>query len=389
MATIAGAPVDLLSELINRLGLQAQAAAPGPSPAVPGGVPQAQPQEQVQPPQPLISPIADRAVQPRAPMGVPYSAPEPTPAEPAANSSNAAPKPKYTYQDPGFVSQLGTFLSGLGRGGGAILPALGEGIRAVEGGNATRQFLQQKGASPEQIAAFDANPLLAQKILTEMFPDKFTKLAQGEALINNQTGNVAARNEPKLINIAQGGALYDPTKEKVVASQPKELSAAEQNEVFKADQTVMAAKNVQDTLRKAKDLSKKAYSGALASERAGLLNSTIGGTDSSRATALMDNAVTSQALENLKAIFGGNPTEGERKILLQIQGAASQPPEIREKIFDEAIQAAQKREQFWAQQADQLRNRTYLKPGGGQGTPPPPANDWREVAPGIRIREKS
>jgi len=63
----------------------------------------------------------------------------------------------------------------------------------------------------------------------------------------------------------------------------------------------------------------------------------------------------------LKAIFGGNPTEGERAILLDIQGSSSQPDAVRQKIFDRAIQLAQRRLEFNYQKANELRGGQYYK----------------------------
>ncbi|MNL19054.1 hypothetical protein D3C87_1402340 [compost metagenome] len=79
----------------------------------------------------------------------------------------------------------------------------------------------------------------------------------------------------------------------------------------------------------------------------------------------LDNVVTSQALGQLKAIFGAAPTEGERRILLDIQGSTSQPPEVRKAIFERARQAAQRRLDFYQQRSSELRGGEFYKPAGG------------------------
>ncbi|MGF1948910.1 hypothetical protein ACQUFD_17780, partial [Enterococcus gallinarum] len=61
------------------------------------------------------------------------------------------------------------------------------------------------------------------------------------------------------------------------------------------------------------------------------------GNQASQDTVELDNLVTSNALTQLKSIFGGNPTEGERKIMLDIQGSSAQPDAVRQRIFDRAI----------------------------------------------------
>jgi hypothetical protein len=79
----------------------------------------------------------------------------------------------------------------------------------------------------------------------------------------------------------------------------------------------------------------------------------------------LDNVVTSQALSQLKAIFGAAPTEGERKILLDIQGSASQPADVRKAIFTRARAAAERRLGFYQQRSKELRGGEFYKPSGG------------------------
>jgi len=53
-------------------------------------------------------------------------------------------------------------------------------------------------------------------------------------------------------------------------------------------------------------------------------------------TGLMSKAITEKALGSLKATFGGMPTEGERKILLDIQGSAELPRPERDALWKRA-----------------------------------------------------
>jgi hypothetical protein len=144
---------------------------------------------------------------------------------------------------------------------------------------------------------------------------------------------------------------------------PKEdqqtLTVTDKNAILEADEAVNANRSTIGQLRSAIDLSKKAFSGPLASQR-GYVASLMG-SEAGIATENLTNTVTGQALENLKATFGGAPTEGERKILLDVQGAASQAPEVREEIYRRAIAAAERRMKFNEDRASQLRGGTYYK----------------------------
>jgi hypothetical protein len=74
--------------------------------------------------------------------------------------------------------------------------------------------------------------------------------------------------------------------------------------------------------------------------------------------------VLGQALTQLKSIFGAAPTEGERKILIDLQASVNKPPAVRAEILARAKMLANARLQFNEQRAAQLRGGTYYKPGG-------------------------
>lgn len=143
------------------------------------------------------------------------------------------------------------------------------------------------------------------------------------------------------------------------------LTAKDKETIIEADDQVMAAKSAIDALKKAKTLSPGALgfkgAGTIASVGSAVVPSSLGGNTLEK-TAELDNIVTSNALTQLKAIFGGNPTEGERAIMLQIQGSSSLPDAVRQKVYDRAIEMAQRRLDFNQQRADELRNGGYYKP---------------------------
>lgn len=164
----------------------------------------------------------------------------------------------------------------------------------------------------------------------------------------------------------------------------QQLTATDKKAILEADETVSQAQGVVPLLERAQALSPQANSGYFASTRAALGNNLpdwmvpdrVSSPQSSLATAELDNVVQAQALQQLKAIFGGAPTEGERKILLDISGASSQPPAVREAIFKRAQEAVDRRIQFNQQRANELRGGEYYKPAGArdqtqQNAPPP------------------
>jgi hypothetical protein len=158
----------------------------------------------------------------------------------------------------------------------------------------------------------------------------------------------------------QGDALQSYALTGKLPKEDQILTAGDREAIRTADESIQASQNVISTLTQAKELSKKAlgFPGAGVAAKAGALV----GNETSIATNELDNMIAGQALDSLRAVFGGSPTEGERKILLDIQGSSSQPDSVRQKIFDRAIAAAQKRLQFNQDRAGELRGGTYYKP---------------------------
>lgn len=141
------------------------------------------------------------------------------------------------------------------------------------------------------------------------------------------------------------------------------LSAQEQKELFEAEDIVNASKSVLLNLSKAKELNNKAYSGFGAGARRTIARNIPGVSESEGVTATteIENLVLSNGLDQLKAIFGGAPTEGERKILLDIQGSINMSPNERAKIWDRAMQAAARRMKSSQEKMDKIRKGAYGK----------------------------
>lgn len=149
------------------------------------------------------------------------------------------------------------------------------------------------------------------------------------------------------------------------------LTAVDKKAILEADEMVAVNEGAINALKQAKALSPKANAGWFSGTRATLGNNLpdwmvpddyVSSPESSVATQDFDNAIVGQALTQLKAIFGGAPTEGERKILLDLQGASNLQPEVRERIIDRAIAAAERRLEFNRQRAEEMRGGTYYKP---------------------------
>ena len=141
------------------------------------------------------------------------------------------------------------------------------------------------------------------------------------------------------------------------------LSATEQKELFEAEDVVNSSKTVILNLTKAKEISPKAYSGFAASARRTIARNIpgVGESEGVTATTDLESLVGQNALDQLRTIFGGNPTEGERKILLDLQGATNMGDVERQAIFDRAIKAAARRLKTNQAKMENIRKGAYGK----------------------------
>lgn len=260
--------------------------------------------------------------------------------------------------------------------------------------NQTLDYLRQQ--DPELAQAVEAgalDPASAYKIhLDRQKPQQPDYMEVGGQLFNpanqqwiapppnpNDPGKKDPYMERQLAAQQLGLTPQDPAYQGFVLTgkMPREdqapLTATDKQAILGADDMVAANENALKAIDQAMSLSDKANAGWGAGLRASIGNNLpdyavpdfISSPDSSLATTDMDNAIVGQALSSLKTIFGGNPTEGERKILLDLQGSSSMPAPVRKNILARAKEMAQRRLEFNKARAAELRGGTYYKPGTG------------------------
>jgi hypothetical protein len=140
------------------------------------------------------------------------------------------------------------------------------------------------------------------------------------------------------------------------------MSATAQRELFEADENVIATEAGIEMLDQAIKLSPTAYEGVGASQRATaatLLPDSLE-PKGTKETLEFDLLLKQQVLPQLKSIFGAAPTEGERAILLELQGSSSLPKATREAVLKRARRMAAQRLQFNKEKAQKLRSGSYF-----------------------------
>lgn len=140
----------------------------------------------------------------------------------------------------------------------------------------------------------------------------------------------------------------------------QQLTPTVQKEIFETDEAINSSNNVIASLNRALSINEKAYEGGLASMRQQAMGFVPGKYEGEDATVELKNITQGQALDQLKATFGSMPTEGERKILLEIQGSVDMKAQQRKEIFDRAKTMVERRLKFNQEKAQKLRDGTYF-----------------------------
>lgn len=205
---------------------------------------------------------------------------------------------------------------------------------------------------------FASNPELAQKeqMKSVLAPEK--KKDEGRPV------QIMKAGKPVMVMSGSGRVIGEAPMKTVGrgAAGPAQLSATAQKELFEAEDVAQSSQNVIASLDEALSINDKAYSGYGAKARAIARSNIPGESEAANATIALDNIMTSQALESLKAVFGGMPTEGERKILLDMQASADKTPAQRKDIINRAKQAAARRMKVNQEKAAKLRSGEYFAP---------------------------
>lgn len=163
------------------------------------------------------------------------------------------------------------------------------------------------------------------------------------------------------------------------ASQPgtRPLSPTSQKELFETDENILSTQTGIGLLKNALDLSPKAFEGVAANQRAYAATALPDAVEPAGAkeTLEFDLLIKQQVLPQLRSIFGAAPTEGERAILLELQGSSNLPRKTRENLLTRAIDSANRRLEFNRQKAEQIRSGKYFTEGPTQPTGLPPGFD--------------
>jgi hypothetical protein len=138
--------------------------------------------------------------------------------------------------------------------------------------------------------------------------------------------------------LSQGKFSLDQAKFENVKNQQGKLTPVEVKMKSETEDTIAAADSAMESLKKAYALNPNTFDASFLDKAQRKLLEETGNKDPKvLATREQENLLTKQVLAGLKAAFGGNPTEGERDILLSVQGIGSKSKEERAFIMKDAF----------------------------------------------------
>jgi hypothetical protein len=201
--------------------------------------------------------------------------------------------------------------------------------------------LQQIIDDPKATAAAKANAQNRIKKLTYIAPPKGTGDGEKPPKAASPAGKIAQDE-----GLTPGTSEFNTRVKQIVKEGTgTSLSGAEVKLKGELEDKIAAGREVVRAFSEALELNNIAYEGRTSGAREAI-GSVIPGvrqSEAQTATASLENVVLGTALTQLKAIFGAAPTEGERKILIDVQGSINKPAKAREAIWKRARDAAARR----------------------------------------------
>jgi hypothetical protein len=318
-------------------------------------------------PVPRPSPFAlenPPAIRPPGVPNAPQAAGKPMPIMPGRTGTGVTPMGQLANGDRGLAASA-AFL----QTDGTTAEALGNALAAAGGVRQRDDAVIQQQGTDNATATYVEN--LGRSDLAMMARAGLGKEAFQSYSEEKQAEIEAKRDVPnsyKEFELAQDNPGYDKF---VREGKRPTLTATDRKAILEADEMASDGQNVISTLDHLLEINDEIYSGITAPGRATFMSAL--GDDAATKTVAAQNEITGMALEQLKAIFGGMPTEGERAILIEIQGSVNLRPEARKRIWEKAKRLAQIRVNFYKQRAEELRNGDFYGPDGGSSGPAAPS----------------
>jgi hypothetical protein len=162
------------------------------------------------------------------------------------------------------------------------------------------------------------------------------------------------------LSLSQANFLLNQDKFANQKAQQSKLTGPELKLKTEAEDLIASSKQSLDDLKKAYALNPNSLAGGWLDKGQQFLGEAAGSKDPTIVnTRILNNLLGSQGLAKLKATFGGAPTEGERAILMELEGIGSKTKEERGAIIKRAYKVLQDRVAREQTRLDQITSGAY------------------------------
>lgn len=170
------------------------------------------------------------------------------------------------------------------------------------------------------------------------------------------------------MSVAQANLALNQQKFQNVQEQQKKLTPAEVKLKGESEATLGSIDDAMASLKRAYSLNPQTFDGTLVDlGRRKLMEQTDPKDPRVLATREQENLLSKGGVEKLRASFGGNPTEGERKILLQLEGIDSKSKDERKLIMQNTYRALKARREREQKRFNEITQGLYRETGAPAG----------------------
>lgn len=201
------------------------------------------------------------------------------------------------------------------------------------------------------------------------------------------------------------GLILDYEREKAASKAKPGISASDQKAIFAAEDQIPLFDNTIETLRRAKELNDKTFTGATAGVRGTVLSSApwvarqLGVEGDAMATREFGQIMSLESIRSMSDLLKGATTDREMANFQSLMADPSTPPEIRARQLDRMLKLAERQKGIAAGRIDELRSKAGVAtprqpaPQAPQGQPqrraptvaaPPAAVEFLRANPGAR-----
>jgi hypothetical protein len=186
------------------------------------------------------------------------------------------------------------------------------------------------------------------------------------------------REVPAQVQVLQAAGIDPASPEGRKALFPRTdtpISATDKKAIFEAEDEMPVIQGTLESLKRAKELNEKTFTGYTAGTRGAIATKVPGGSilfdkEAGLATEEWSKIMGPEALQTMANTLKGATTDFELKQFISMLADPSTDPKVRRTVIDRLEKLAQRKMQIQQSRTKELRSGSYFKPEGGPSVAP-------------------